>query len=148
MRVHYLEHNGRHYEYGTIVNFKNGRKAIFFVCDPESNYYMFAFKDNKCRDGYCYYSYTKRDLEAELIKITDEIDMEYVKCNPIQFNKISGKPTFSEELKIDGLLFAWVWYIFLMGITTFFIGRIFYWVIISFVFFDYRNKKFKKEGYK
>lgn len=152
MRVHYLEYNGKRYEYGTIVKLKGANnkelEAVFFVCDPEKDYYMFAFKDDKCKDGYYYYQYTKEKLKEKLIEITDEIDEKYVKRNPIRMTRTTNKPTFKEELEIEGLFIAWVWYIFLIAITTIFKGQIFYWGVISFIFFDYREKKLRKAGYK
>lgn len=150
MRVHHLEYNGKQYEYGTIVKIKYGKEieATFYVCDPEEDYYMFAVKDNKCKDGYFYFTYTKQRLKENLIEITDDINITFVQWNPIRQTYVSNSPTFKEELGIDGMFIAWVWYVFLMGVTLFFNGQIFYWAFISFIFFDYRKKKLREEGYK
>lgn len=149
MRVHYLEYNGKQYEYGTIVKLKGVYsqyvEGVFFVCDPEEDYYMFAFKDDKCKDGYHYFSYTKKRLKENLIEVTDRIDTRYVQWNPIREVE---PPTFKDELAIDGMFLAWVWYVFLMGITLIFNGFPIYWAVISFCFFIYRHGKLKEEGYK
>ena len=46
------------------------------------------------------------------------------------------------------MLVAWVWYIFLMCITTVFMHNIIWWVLISCVFFNYRSKKLREAGFK
>lgn len=56
--------------------------------------------------------------------------------------------TFDNELNIDGMINAWLWYIVLIAISTILKGNVFYWVIISYVFFKYRNEKLRKAGYK
>lgn len=56
--------------------------------------------------------------------------------------------TFKDELEIDGLLFAWIWYIIIMAAAIIFHDRILIWCATSFIFFSYRNKKLKEAGYK
>ena len=56
--------------------------------------------------------------------------------------------TFFDELNIDGLFLAWMWYIFIMAIATIFYARIGIWLFASVIFFSYRNNKLKEEGYK
>ena len=56
--------------------------------------------------------------------------------------------TFSDELNIDGLLIAWIWYVFIMVVGSIFYDRIGIWIITSVIFFSYRNKKLKEAGYK
>ena len=56
--------------------------------------------------------------------------------------------TFAQELNIDGMAIAWLWYVVLMGVTFIFNGFYLYWIFISFCFFLYRYGKLKEEGYK
>ena len=58
------------------------------------------------------------------------------------------KFTFQDELSIDGLLIAWIWYVFIMAVAVIFYDRIGIWILTSIVFFSYRNKKLKEAGYK
>jgi hypothetical protein len=74
--------------------------------------------------------------------------------NPIPKNGMyytSNTPkqrTLKDELNIDGLLIAWIWYIFIMVIGTIFKGNIAIWIFTSIIFFNYRNKKLREAGYK
>ena len=58
------------------------------------------------------------------------------------------KHTFLQEIAIEGLLLAWMWYIFVMVIAFIFNSRIAIWILASVIFFDYRNKKLRKAGLK
>ena len=147
MWVKYFIHQGKRYEYGTIVkiNTYDGEKEMTFInYNPEKGQYLFKVDDTWCKEGYKFREYNREALNENLIEITDKIDTIYVKNHPI----IQDELTFTKELRVDGLLLAWVWYIFLMGITLIFNGRLFYWAVISFVFFIYRYGKLKEEGYK
>ena len=63
--------------------------------------------------------------------------------------KPKGKSwTFQDELNIDGLLIAWIWYVFIMAVATIFYDRIGIWILASIIFFSYRKKKLKEAGYK
>ena len=74
--------------------------------------------------------------------------VQYV--NSAKQNKIpqKKKATFSEELNIDGLFIAWIWYIFIMLVGTIFFGRIIIWITASAIFFNYRKGKLKEAGYR
>lgn len=150
MRTNYFIYKGKRYEYGTIVKlqYRDITEAIFIVCDPEEDYYMFAFKNENCKDGYYNCRYTKRDLQDQMIEITDKIDTNYIECNPLQSVREINTLTFKEELSIDGIFIAWIWYIVLMAITLIFNEFYLYWIVISVCFFAYRSKKIKEEGYK
>ena len=47
---------------------------------------------------------------------------------------------------IDGMALGWLWYIFLMAISTIFKDAIGLWILISVVFFSWRANKIQKEG--
>lgn len=77
----------------------------------------------------------------------------YVMANPrapaMNSSKASIKEfKFSDELNIDGLLIAWIWYIFIMAVGVIFYSRIGIWILTSVIFFNYRNKKLREAGYK
>lgn len=58
------------------------------------------------------------------------------------------KATFKDELCIDSLLIAWMWYVFIMVVAVIFYDRVGIWIFASVMFFSYRKKKLKEEGYK
>ena len=53
-----------------------------------------------------------------------------------------------DELRIDALCIAWVWYIFIMVIGTIFYDRLMIWGFATFVFGLYRDEKLKEAGLK
>jgi hypothetical protein len=58
------------------------------------------------------------------------------------------KHTLTEELSVEGLFIAWIWYIFIMVVAIIFNARIGIWLLASIIFFNYRNKKLKEAGFK
>lgn len=77
------------------------------------------------------------NVHAYIVAPTDKKDNS-VHC-PVKKQK--------SEFAIEGMHDAWIWYVVLMAITTIFKGNIFYWGLISWVFFSWRSKKIKNEGY-
>lgn len=155
MIARYFIHNDKRYEYGTIVKIKiynnvtnltEDKCMTFIGYNIERSLYIFKINDKKCKNRYRLITYKKEIFNEILIEITNCLDYEYIRYNQ---NKISHKSklTLIEELKVEGMLLAWVWYVFLMGITLFFNGFIFYWGIFTIVFVTYRNKKLREEGY-
>lgn len=143
--------DGKRCEYGEIVNIRLGDKivpATFIAHVTDRHYYTFKIYNKKYKDGHYYTSYNIKDFKKALVGYTGEIDDIQLRAMPLEHMIGKQNPTFKEELEIDGMLIAWVWYVFLIGITLFFNGQIFYWAVISFIFFDYRRKKLKEEGYK
>ena len=51
-----------------------------------------------------------------------------------------------KDSEIEGLFLGWVWYIFLMAVSTIFKYNFLWWALISFGFFTMRADKIKKEG--
>lgn len=153
MFIHSFEWNEKKYEYRTILKIKymnQERYATFLSYNTENETYLFNVTDYSCKDGYRCYTCTKQELNNVLIEITDQIDKNYILGHPLNINDDASdnKLTFKEEMKIDGLFIAWIWYVFLMGITLILNGQIFYWAFISVCFFVYRKGKLKEEGYK
>ena len=92
----------------------------------------------------CNYILSEKHFYNILIEITNIFDPSCTK----KINKNNNNCSFIKELGIDGMLVAWVWYIFLMCITTVFMHNIIWWVLISYVFFNYRSKKLREAGFK
>ena len=141
MKQNYFVYNGKNYNTGTIIVIKwcnhitrtvLNTNAKFISYDTETKKYTVEIYGNE-------YTY----LESDFFNIL---------CNIVDTNKVNITETmhnnFSDELNIDGLLVAWVWYIFIMIIAVIFYDRIGIWIFASIVFFNYRRKKLKEEGYK
>lgn len=74
------------------------------------------------------------DLQKQLIKIYPNIISPYVRC------PTTRRPKDSE---IDGLPLAWMWYIFLMAMSTIFKDNVGLWILFSVAFFWHRYEKKK-----
>ncbi len=123
-----------------ILWYKNGYYNLkyytgtFLDCDEEKDEYRFIV------DGvtYCY----NRIWFWQMVRDTS------VQTNNVNHTRANKKRTFKDELSIDGLLLAWIWYVLIMGVAVIFNDRIGIWALASIIFFDYRNKKLKDAGYK
>lgn len=143
MKRDYFEYNGERYNsgdtfyinwYTTYSSNPNIIKAKFLYYDTETKRYHFKPE---------YYSETSRPTELFFTLFRSKIYMtEQNKQNE------SYKATFKDELSIDGLLIAWVWYIFIMAVGIIFYDRWLIWIFASLIFFVYRNNKLKERGYK
>lgn len=65
-----------------------------------------------------------------------------------QKRKEPRQATMSDEIRIDSLLIAWVWYVIIMAIGVLFYDRIAIWIIASIIFFRYRRNKLREAGFK
>ena len=52
-----------------------------------------------------------------------------------------------KDSKIPKLAIGWIWYIFIMFVAIIFNSSIVIWIVASIVFFSWRRKVIKKEGY-
>lgn len=142
----YFVYNGKRCEYGEIVKIKYGDEiasATFIAYNTDRNSYTFKLYNKRYKDGSFYTSYSKENFKKVFVEFTGEMDSIQLNEIPLECMLGTRKITFTEELQTEGMALAWIWYIFLMGITLFFNGQIFYWAFISFIFFDYRKKKLK-----
>lgn len=140
----YFIHNGRKYNAGTVIVIQQfniyscslcDTKAIFQYYDTDKN--MYAFKiDNKTE--FC----SEQDFKKLFRGIYEEI------CNPKFCCSQPKEWSFKRELEIEGVLLAWIWYVFIMAVALIFNDRIGIWILTSVVFFSYRNRKLKEAGYK
>lgn len=147
MREKYFIYKGIKYQSGTILKIKpTSGKANPFPKIFEEATFMFYNTD---AEKYCI-------QVGETIYVLSEKGFNDILINPTQKNNIKyiekvaeeTRWTFGRELAIDGMLVAWIWYIFLMSISIILKGAIVYWFLISIIFFRYRDKKLREEGYK
>ena len=149
MKKYYVVYKGIKYNSGDTINIlrytdKYGNTyrdprlgvGIFLDCDEEKDEYRFV-ADGKtyCVNKICFFR-----------TICDSKAFESEKSH-----YANGKPrkaTFKDELNIDGLFIAWIWYILIMLILVIFNDRIFGWIGASIIFFNYRDKKLKEAGYR
>lgn len=152
MREYSFVFNGRKYPSGSILKIKSNDsvtgkeivKTAYFNCViPEKNIYMMQLDGQKfsCPKDYFY---------KILIEAIDNVNKSIANNFQAEESRIyTKKPkTFKDELNIDGLLIAWIWYIFVMAVAIIFKDVIGIWILASIVFFSYRNKKLRKAGFK
>ena len=144
MKQDYVICKGKKYNSGDTMDilwytcgYKNIRdyKGIFIDCDEEKNEYRFAV-DGKiyCFNKVCFYRIIKDNT-------TINENENYISSTP-------KKSAFKDELNIDGMLIAWIWYIFIMAVLIIFNNRILGWISVSIIFFSYRHNKLKQGGNK
>lgn len=120
--------------YGKYSKVPSVIEAKFVNCDTETKQYTFVPKD-----------YLETSFPEEL----------FFKCfrskayvSELRQPREPRKATLKEELSIDSLLIAWVWYIIIMAAGVLFFDRLMIWIFASLIFFSYRNNKLKERGYK
>jgi hypothetical protein len=138
MKQNYFIHNGQKYYTGTKIRIQahNGygncpQTATFVDYDSDTKEYHFKISNRVI-------TYNHRSWTSYFLGIYGE---------PAP-SPPAKEWTFRKELDVNGMLNAWMWYLFLMVITTIFKGNVFYWATISGIFFKYRNEKLRKAGYK
>lgn len=146
MKKDYVVCKGKTFKSGDVMDilwytngYYNKRKhtGIFLDCDEEKDEYRFVV------DGvtYCYNHFLfYRTVYNEAAQAQN--------TNNANHTTINKKLAFKDELNIDGLLLAWIWYVFIMVVAVIFVDRIGIWALASIIFFNYRNKKLKEAGYK
>jgi hypothetical protein len=131
-RENYIIVNGAKYYTGTVfvINFNNKIQEAAFVCSvPKTNRILCKLADTR-------WWINTDDFRKRIIDITNKVD---------QSVHMPVTKTMKDS-EIDGLFIGWLWYIFLMTISTLFYDRIGLWIFISVVFFNWRAKKIKEEG--
>lgn len=133
----YFEYNGKKYYTGTIFVMQNinGPCELTFIC------YNVDRKALICRPPNPRYVHSEVPIwesvfNKNLVSITNKIDTSV--HSPVEKKM--------KDTQIDGLFLGWMWYIFLMAVSTIFKDAIGLWILWSVVFFSWRKKKIKKEG--
>ena len=133
-RENYITINGKRYYTGTvfIIDFLGKRQEASFVFRVVTDLSDVCL----CKVGDKRWFINTEQLKTILVSIADKIDTSV--HMPIEKTM--------QDRYIDGLFIGWLWYIFLMGISVIFKDAIGLWVLISVIFFSWRNKKIKEEG--
>lgn len=142
MKQNYVIYKGEKYNSGDVMQivwYTQGCKkahnytGVFLDCDEDKDEYRFIVDGQTyCFNKTCFCKIIKSHSSSE----------EKNDCA----EKNEKQTKFFDELNIDGMLIAWIWYIFIMVIASIFYARIGIWTLASVVFFKYRNKKIKKGG--
>lgn len=139
MKQDYIIYKGKRYNSGDTIDIlwytcgyqiARNYKGTFIDCDEKKNEYRFVV-DGKmyCFNKACFYRIIKDNT-------TINKGENYIDATP-------KKKTFKNELNIDGVLIAWIWYIFIMAIAVIFKGCFAIWIVASIIFFSYRHNKLK-----
>ncbi len=146
MKQNYFVYNDKRYDTGTMIILSRfdiysrrvcNTKAKFLWYDAELKRYSVEIYGKE-------YIYEKESFNKDFLGI-----YEPNKTTAATQTSANNKAyTFSDELNIDGLLIAWIWYVFIMAVAVIFYDRIGIWILASIIFFNYRNKKLKEAGYK
>lgn len=130
--LNYFVWNGVKYYTGTVIVVKDmGRpvEAAFVCYDKTYNRYVYKIKDWQC-------SVYPKQFEELLVEVTDK------RNNKVHMPVVKTL----KDSQIEGLFLGWMWYIFLMAVSTIFRYNFLWWALISFGFFTWRADKIKKEG--
>lgn len=153
MKQNYFTHQGVQYYTGTTIIVKQndnitGRvfnaKATFVYYDTERDRYAFSINNHVN-------IYPKKDFDRVFVGVTEDVVCEHdanKSMNKLAYIQENKKHTLAEELNIEGMLIAWIWYIFVMIVAIIFKDRIVIWLAASIIFFNYRSKKLKDAGFK
>lgn len=142
MKEKYFVYKGKKYNSGTTIiiwwtcTFARTvmrTNATFIEHDADNERYIVEIYGKN-------YTYSEDHFYRVLCAVVDN--------NKVNVSKTPKEHTFSDELSIDGLLIAWIWYIFIMAVGIIFYDRIAIWILASVIFFNYRKKKLKEAGYK
>ena len=152
MKQCYFVHNGKSYYCGTAIIIKTqdhisgkmiNTTATFMCFNTDKNCMVFKVKNcvNTCPKGY---------FDRIFVGIGDYVVGKEEYYHKIDISKMDAnqKHKFSDELRIDGMMLAWTWYIVIMLAAVIFYARIGIWSLSSIIFICYRNKKLKEAGFK
>lgn len=145
MKQNYFVYNGNRYPSGTFITLSRYDYMAHKVVDTKVKFlwYDTETKEYGIEIYGVEYNY-KEDFFYSRFKGMYDPNKTVRKTQ----QKVEQSHTFSDELNIDSLLIAWVWYIFIMCVGVIFYARIGIWIFASIIFFNYRDKKLKEAGYK
>lgn len=132
MKQNYFVIDGKKYYTGSVFITKDMGKCVeasFMYYDTDKKKYFYKIKDCIWKVDHDYFWRT-------FVSVTDKRN-ENVRM-PVTKTK--------SDFEIPNLFIGWVWYIFLMLVSSLFNDAIGLWAFISVVFFNWRSKKIKEEG--
>ena len=148
-RENFFQYNGGIYYTGTIVRmYCSDRFGHDIVKDAIFIWHITSTDKYVVQIGQCTYIYPRQHFYSMLVEVTGNMDLQSIQPAIMQWKQRNRPATITDELNIDGLFIAWVWYIFIMLIATIFYDRVGIWFFATVIFFNYRNKKLKEAGFK
>ena len=137
MWQNYFTYKGKTYRTGTIFTVKEFNYCCG-ICEKEATFiaYNTEYDMAKFKIGDVVHSRPSNMLDGWIISVTDKLN-ENARL-PVEKQR--------KDAEIDGLFEGWIVYIFLMIISIIFNGNIGFWILWSYLFFSWRNKKIKEEG--
>lgn len=146
----YFIYNGKKYYSGTIILVKSNNHITHHIDSTEATFLYYLVNKQKyvIQIGNCTHYWNVDDFNNMFLGITEKRNVNINKVMQEKYDAFDKSYTFIDELYIDGLFVAWVWYIFIMAAATILKDRIGIWIFASIVFFCYRNKKLKERGHK
>lgn len=133
----YFEYNGKKYYTGTIFIMKVSKMLYEYTfVGYNVDYKALLCKSANNQQARSLVPIWESVFNKNLVSITNKIDTSV--HSPVEKKM--------KDTQIDGLFLGWMWYIFLMAVSTIFKDAIGLWILWSVVFFSWRKKKIKKEG--
>jgi hypothetical protein len=133
----YMKYQGQYYDKGTKVKIKGPRGPVTatFVGWKYQGRGCFKADSGKYFDLYDTYDFTAANKFIEEI-----IEPVYPNIQPvtIQTNNREKPPSWDVEV-------AWIWYIVIMFILTFFQARLLGWIATTIIFFGWKNGHFNNK---
>ena len=134
-----FEYNGKQYGKYTKLIIRdihdNGKEVIaYFIAVWNGKTVRLLYK-SKGKEGY--WAYPINQFYPNIVKVYEENGAE----------ELGIKIITKKDRDIDKLFYGWMWYIALMLISMIFQGFVIAWIVISIVFFKWRNKVKKEETY-
>lgn len=135
MKQNYFELNGEKYYTGTIFvikdYFSNSKEieATFICYDTDWDKYFYRFNGKS-------YSLGSKRFWENFVSPTGKFDSKERGVTVVR----------KKEFDIPGMALGWTWYVFLMLLSAIFKDALGLWLLISFVFFNWRSKKIANEG--
>lgn len=140
MYQNYFIYNGEKYYSGS--NIKINHIVYDGILKNQIKNGTFLYYDTKYKKYV--YSVNEKKYFANEDEFYNKIVSADACCDNVSF---SYNVNQMKESKIDSLFIGWIAYIVAMLFATMCNSRILLYVIISFVFFNYRKSKLKTEGY-
>lgn len=140
MKQDYFVYNGTKYYTGTEI------MILRYPCSDSiaSDYAYFMFYDTDADLVWYKMRFTGQNRGCSM-----KAFLKYIGSITGNVNQNIHMPETKQlkDSQIPKLFIGWAWYIFLMCILFIFKDRFVYWGLLSFAFFNWRNKVIKEEGH-